>query len=442
MLSVALYTLGCKLNQCESEGLADAFHTRGFRVVRPADPADIYIINTCTVTSKAEQKARRMIRKFASREGEPLIIVTGCYAQMEQELLTRVADRLFIVPLERKAHLLSLPAYLSTALESGRRLRESVDAFLTDPQLFDDENGPFSYEAVTFTYHARAFLKIEDGCDNACSYCRVTLARGDAMSLPASQALERTLEIERRGYREIVLTGVNITAYRDGGLDLAGLVKLLLKNVSPATRIRLSSLEPDMISDELIAACADERVQPHFHIPLQSASAQVLASVNRSYDLETAETQLNKLVSAKDDPFLAADVITGLPGESRQDFEATCEFLRRLGFSQVHVFPYSPRPDTPLFDASGHVPEYLRDQRAQKLRELSSGLFESYRNRWVSRQAEAVIEKADRAVTGNYLKVKLLGMPEGADKDLRGRMITGMLGEDNGVMTMSFCSFI
>jgi threonylcarbamoyladenosine tRNA methylthiotransferase MtaB len=139
-----VYTLGCKLNQCESEGLADAFHNRGFRVVKPADPADIYIINTCTVTSKAEQKARRMIRKFATQEGEPLIIVTGCYAQMEQELLARVADRLFIVPLERKAHLLSLPAYLSTALESGRSLRESVDAFLSDPQLLDDENGPFS----------------------------------------------------------------------------------------------------------------------------------------------------------------------------------------------------------------------------------------------------------------------------------------------------------
>jgi threonylcarbamoyladenosine tRNA methylthiotransferase MtaB len=437
-----VYTLGCKLNQCESEGLADAFHNRGFRVVKPADPADIYIINTCTVTSKAEQKARRMIRKFASQEGEPLIIVTGCYAQMEQELLARVADRLFIVPLERKAHLLSLPAYLSTALESGRSLRESVDAFLSDPQLLDDENGPFSYEAVTFTYHARAFLKIEDGCDNACSYCRVTLARGNAVSLPASQALERTLEIERRGYREIVLTGVNITAYRDGDLDLAGLVRLLLDHLCSDTRIRLSSLEPDMISDELIDACADERVQPHFHIPLQSASAQVLASVNRVYDLHEAETQLKKLVAVKDDPFLAADVITGLPGESQEDFEATYEFLVRLGFSQIHVFPYSPRPDTPLFDASGHVPEYLRDERAQRLRELSTELYESYRSRWVSRQAEAIIEKSDRAVTGNYLKVKLIGMPEQTDAKLRGKMITGTLGDDNGVMTLSFHSFI
>jgi threonylcarbamoyladenosine tRNA methylthiotransferase MtaB len=168
----------------------------------------------------------------------------------------------------------------------------------------------------------------------------------------------------------------------------------------------------------------------------------VLASVNRVYDLHEAETQLKKLVAVKDDPFLAADVITGLPGESQEDFEATYEFLVRLGFSQIHVFPYSPRPDTPLFDASGHVPEYLRDERAQRLRELSTELYESYRSRWVSRQAEAIIEKSDRAVTGNYLKVKLIGMPEQTDAKLRGKMITGTLGDDNGVMTLSFHSFI
>jgi threonylcarbamoyladenosine tRNA methylthiotransferase MtaB len=447
ILSVAVYTLGCKLNQCESEGLADAFYHNGFTIVKPAERADIYIVNTCTVTSKAEQKARRMIRKFALSDHQPLVIVTGCYAQMEQELISRVADRLIIVPLERKAHLLSLPAYISIMLTSGRPLRESVEAFITDKQLLDREHGPFSYEAVTFMYHARAFLKIEDGCDNACSYCRVTLARGAAVSLPANQAVERALEIERRGYREIVLTGVNITAYRDGNIFLGSLIEKMLDSLSDRTRIRLSSLEPDMIDEKLIDLCRDQRIQPHFHIPLQSGSEKVLASVNRVYDMQEAMKAIEKLKSVKEDPFMAADVITGLPGEGEDDFNRSFELLTRLGFSQVHVFPYSPRPDTPLYDADSHVPEYLRDQRAQRLRELSVRLFEAYRNRWVSKSVEAIIEHHSgediRAVTGNYLKVKVVGLPPDVG-DLRGRMCRGVLehGEKPGDLTLRFTEFV
>ena len=412
-MRIALFTLGCKLNQCESEGVADAFDSHGFTVVSPSEEADLYIVNTCTVTSKAEQKARRMIRKFAAMDSHPVVLVTGCYAQMDPDDVAALADRLIVVPLERKANLLQLPAYLQPLLQANISLHEGITSFIEASA--EEESSPFDYKAITFQYHARAFLKIEDGCDNACSYCRVTLARGDAVSLPTDEVVKRCLDIEREGYREIVFTGVNITAYRSGEYDLPGVLKLTLDALSPGTRIRLSSLEPDMITDRLIEVCADARVQPHFHLPIQTASPKLLATVNRVYDLEAASAQIRKLAAVKDDPFLAADIITGLPGERDEDALATREYLIQTGFSQVHVFPFSPRPGTALHDAKGKVPEYLRDERAKELRDLSAVLYRRYTGRWDGKEVEAVIEDRKNGrvtgVSGNYLKFPITGVP-------------------------------
>ncbi len=415
MIRTAVYTLGCKLNQCESEALADAFSHQGFELVHHSRIAELYLVNTCTVTSKAEQKARRMIRKFASGPGSPLVLVTGCYAQMEPEELRKLAGTVAVVPMEKKPALLQLPGHIAAGTAAGYTLRESVLQWLRQSGGQAEAADPFSYKAAEFQYHARAFVKVEDGCDNTCAYCRVTLARGAAVGLDKQEAGRRIGELEMRGYREVVLTGVNLTAYRSGDDTLVDLLSFLLERLT-TVRIRLSSLEPDMITDSLIAVCSHELIQPHFHIPVQSGSDSILRRVNRSYTAETVLRVTERLREVKDDPFIAADLITGLPGETEEDFRSSAALLKAADFSQVHVFPYSPRPGTALYHAPDHVPEHERDRRSAELRSISSEQHRRYIERWIGRETTAILEQRKdfwwRGLSANYLQLKIFGTPD------------------------------
>lgn len=454
-MRVAIYTLGCKLNQVESEALMDAFLGFGHQQVPINQEADLYIINTCTVTSKAEQKARRIIRKSAEKPNKPMVIVTGCYAQVDPEIIEKLNENLLIIPLDRKAEILQMPEFIEKRREEGMSLEDSLHAFLnTGNRKQELSSSPFDYDPNEFSRHSRAFLKIEDGCDNVCAYCRVRIARGRAVSLDADTVIDRALRLEHIGYREIVLTGVNITAYFDaaeshrhfssrdgnerGGINLASLIKKLDEKLNYA-RIRLSSLEPEDLDDELIEATASSCVLPHFHIPVQSGSDAVLAAVKRKNRTDDVVRAVTGLRAMKNDPFIAADVMTGLPGETEEDFVLTMELLKLCDFTQVHVFPYSPRPGTPLFDTSlKKVPEYLRDERAAEVRRFSQKQHERYIKRHIDREFSAVLESpyADeqvgemtaakklhtcRGLTENYLHVKVFGVPADNPDDVRGR---------------------
>ncbi len=413
MIRAALYTLGCKLNQVESEAIADAFRREGFLSVSPAEAADIYIVNTCTVTTKAEQKARRMIRKFASSPGSPLVVVTGCYAELDPELLEKTAHRLIILPLAKKASLVRMPAYLSARMEEGLSIEESIRSFIFDP-LTDEGVSPFDFQPELFSFHARAFLKIEDGCDNTCSYCRVRIARGRAVSLDVQSVLSRARALEERGYREIVLTGVNISAYRDGQSELPGLI-VKLDSVLKEARIRLSSIEPDMISPAMLDAFSIERVQPHIHLPIQAGSDAMIRRIGRSYTHEGLLKSIDLLRTVKDDPFIAADMITGLPGETDKDFSRSLELVRNAEITRLHVFPYSPRPGTALYHAEDPVAEYVRDVRAAELRSLSADNHSRFTARqqgkvlWAvaEQQIDTGIKKYWSALTENYLHCRV-----------------------------------
>ena len=419
-MRVHVYTLGCKLNQCESEAIADAFGKEGFALVGPGESADLYVVNTCTVTSKAEQKARRMIRKYATEIQNPVVLVTGCYAQMERDALQSLADRVVVVTLDDKSSLLSLPTFLANRMVGDVPILDSIREYALDHHALAKEHSssPFDYEAATFSFHCRAFLKIQDGCDNSCAYCRVTIARGDAVSLEQAEVVRRCLSLEKDGFSEIVLTGVNISAYSSDGEGLAGLIRVLLENLGSTIRLRLSSLEPDRLDDELIEMFSDPRIQPHFHIPVQSASNVVLERVGRHYDVQRMCEVVEKIRRAKDDPFLAADIITGLPSETDDEFQATVKFLREQDFSQLHVFPYSPRPGTPLVGARDRVTEAVRDQRAAELRNLSLVQYRKYVERQIGRNLEVILEEQKEGfwtgLTGNYLKVRVLGVPQDA----------------------------
>lgn len=442
-MRVVIYTLGCKLNQCESEAIAAAFQEEGFSVVSPREVADLYIINTCTVTSKAEQKARRMIRKFAQQGGEPTLLITGCYAQLEAKALQQIAPRVVVISLDDKPSLLALPPYLAASHIGQIDLYDALKEFASSDR--GSLKTPFDYEATSFTYHSRAFLKIQDGCDNSCGFCRVSIARGEARSLESHEVVKRALELEAQGFHEVVLTGVNISAYQDGDVDLSQLLSNLLKATGSDTRIRLSSLEPDRLSDRLIEVCGDPKVQSHFHLPLQSGSEIVLERVNRYHNLTEVEKMIAKLRQVKNDPFIAADVITGLPGEDEAEFERALEFYKRNEFSQFHVFPFSPRPQTLLYGAKDRAPEGVRDERAKIVRDLSQVQYRRYKSRQIGRTLEAIVEqkrgKQWFGLTGNYLRVALKGVPADIERgDLvevtlettaNGDILTG-----NGVITI------
>ncbi|MDR2633176.1 MAG: tRNA (N(6)-L-threonylcarbamoyladenosine(37)-C(2))-methylthiotransferase MtaB [Treponema sp.] len=430
MLSVSLYTLGCKLNQLESEAIAHAFKMQGFRIL-PWDEAlgegaDIFVFNTCTVTSKAEQKARRLIRKALRDHPQALLMVSGCYAQVAREVLEALgqetdcaslaASRLVVVSGDAKSLFLDLPGFLANTMP------QELDRVVLFQWLREKEalRAPrterFRFSPGDFSRHSRASLKIQDGCDNLCSYCRVRLARGRSVSLETDRILATLQALEAKGYGEAVLTGVNITQYQDtgvhrGALHLGGLLSYLLAGTE-RIRLRLSSLEPEGLTEELLAVLGHPRIRPHFHLSLQSGSPRILEQMGRTYTPAEVERGIGRLRELKDDPFVGCDIITGFPGETEEAFEETYALCRRSGFAWIHAFPYSPRPGTAAYTYAGVVSERDAVLRAERLGALGRAGRQAYSRGWLGREVEAILEASKEctppfatAVSDNYLKL-------------------------------------
>ena len=455
-MKAAFYTLGCKLNQSESEALVSSFDSRGFLITKASNHADLYIVNSCTVTTKAEQKARRMIRKFARDNKDSVVLVTGCYAQVEPDEIKNLEDNVFVVSMDKKHTLLNLPDAIKEGESHGLSLIEIVSDFLDDVRGRKLEDGDrFKFDNSSFSEHARAYLKIQDGCNNNCAYCRVTIARGDSVSLSLDEVVARAVKLESAGYREIILTGVNITDYNDPENKdnrLPSLVRALTSALT-TVRIRLSSLEPDMIDEDLADAVSHKSVVPHFHIPIQSGSNSILEKINRHYSSEKVVEAVRLLRGAKEDPFIAADLIVGLPGEDEEAFKDSYNLIERLELSQMHIFPYSPRPGTALFSAKNRVPERITGERTARIRKLTLNLYNKYLERWNGREVEVILEKyivrrGERpfaptddgfwsGLSENYLHVSLKGLDN--DISYRGKLVKCRINSiENGIE----CEFI
>jgi threonylcarbamoyladenosine tRNA methylthiotransferase MtaB len=431
MCSVSVYTLGCKLNQLESEGLAGAFAAAGFALIPWGGAADLLVINTCTVTSRADQKARRVIRKALRDNPASCVIVTGCYAQLDPHEIAALdaeaggAGRLLVIKGGVKSSLLDLPRYLRDNQAPAGELRRFIGCWNEERQFSRQKPavvnptgaGSFDFQPGIFSFHTRGFLKIQDGCNNHCTYCRIRFARGPSVSSRAEQILAELLDLEARGYAEAVLTGVNISQYRDGGAgpaegrDLAGLLELLLAG-SRSIALRLSSLEPEYLTERFAAVLAHPRIRPHFHLSVQSGSSDILKKMGRSYDPETVERGAALLRSIKDNPFLACDIITGFPGETEAEFEQTLNLCAKIRFAWIHVFPYSKRPGTAACSFREPVSERETAYRVEALLALARQDRRNYIQQWTGREVEALVEKRDtgrdgycRAVSENYLKL-------------------------------------
>jgi len=468
---VAFYTLGCKLNQFESEVLADSFLSAGADIVPVSENADIYIINTCTVTSKSEQKARRVIRKISRDYPGSVVVVTGCYAQLDPEKIEEIADNLLVIPQDKKHLLLkSTEMLLDSCIDpedavpllkefirenSGEKparqsqpqsplnpqtrppsqsqpLPQSQLLPESQPQTAKPDDSSFYTVTKGFQFHSRAFLKIQDGCDNFCRYCRVPLARGRSRSLDPDIVISNIIDIEKSGYNELVLTGVNISSYKSGGLDLVSLIEKIIAGTEKM-RIRLSSLEPDSIDGRYLDIIKLERICGHFHLPVQSGSDAVLSVMGRKYKRDKVTDAVSILRQKGNNPMISADVITGFPGETDRDFEDTCSLVTENEFAYLHVFPFSPRPGTAAYRMKNHVPERVSTERAEHLRNLSGKLFAIYASKCIGMSSPAIIEGREgslkdvwNGISDNYLKLKIKGFPE--DKDpVKGSIVNCMI---------------
>jgi len=427
MLSVGFKTFGCRLNQGESDSAARAFEDAGFRVLPPGDDdeagdggslpgPDLLVVNTCTVTSKAEQKARRILRLALRGNPRAVVIVTGCYAELGSDEIASLGERILVVPGSRKGVLERFPEAFASELGPGGDPLAAAAAALAS--LASADADPFALGKGEAPHRARSLLKVEDGCDRACAYCRVRIARGRPVSLDADEAVRRARKAAEGGRAEIVLTGVNLSRYSGCEGGFSGLLRRLVAETEGVS-FRISSFEPEGIDADFIEAASSPRVRPFFHLPVQSGSPAVLARMGRSPDAEAILRAVAGLQRAKGDPFISLDMMTGFPGETDAEFGESLAFARAVSPAWIHVFVFSPRPGTAAVRMRPLVPERVAVERAAELSRLAREGKAAYAGRWIGREVAAVIERPggageDRAeaFTENALRVSLAaGLP-------------------------------
>ena len=396
---VALHTLGCKLNFSETSSIGNQFLKRDFEVVDFQTKADIYLINTCTVTESAEKECRQIIRRALRKNPEAYIIVTGCYAQLRPEQIARIDGVDAVLGSSEKFKLFSL-------LENFEK-RDLTCVSVTPTENLTEFGIAHSTDADSRT---RAFLKIQDGCDYTCSFCTIPLARGASRSLAVEKVKSEFQKLLENGCKEIVLTGVNVGDYgKNIQSNLYELLSELIK-IDGEFRLRISSIEPNLLTDEIIELTASsEKLCNHFHIPLQSGSTRILKAMQRRYTVADYENLVHKVKKIIPDTAIGVDVIVGFPGETEEDFIHTHNFLRELPISYLHVFTYSERPDTKAISLTGSVDVQERKRRNNILRILSEKKRTQFYSDMKETEQEVLFEHANKkgviqGFTSNYIK--------------------------------------
>jgi len=398
--TVALHTLGCKLNFSETSTVGNEFLRNGFSIVDFKEKADVYVLNTCTVTQRAEKDCRQFVRKALRQNPEAYIIVTGCYAQLRPEEIANIKGVDVILGSNEKFKLFSL-------IDNFRK-RNLACIFVSPADKLNDFGPAHSTDADTRT---RAYFKIQDGCDYKCSFCTIPLARGLSRSMNPDDVIIQFKNLVDAGYKEIILTGVNVGDY--GKSFSTNLFKLLLKlvDVEGDFRIRISSIEPNLLSDEIIELTAShEKMCRHFHIPLQSGSPEVLKQMRRRYKVENYSELISKCIERIPEIGIGVDVIVGFPGETEENFLETYNFLNELPVSYLHVFTYSERPDTKAIELPGAVEVYERRKRNNMLRILSEKKRYNFYKEMMGKDLDVLFENENihgkmKGFSSNYIRV-------------------------------------
>ena len=384
MTTFAIATLGCKVNTYESQGYESALVDKGYEQVSFKEKADVYIINTCAVTNTAGSKSRQKIHAAIALNPEALIAVVGCYAQTASEQLEQDANIDILLGSDGKSRLADM-------IEEGLRKKR--------PQkLIHDVRKVNVFEALPihrFEHQTRAFLKIQDGCNQFCSYCIIPFARGAERSLPEDEVLAIARSLSESGHREIVLSGIHTGRYGNGiNSSLCQLMKRMVKEIPKLQRIRISSIEMNEITDELLEFIkGEEKIARHLHIPVQSANTTVLKNMNRPYTIAWFMERVDYIRSLIPDISISSDVITGFPQESEEQFQDTLDNIARMPLSFLHVFPYSRRDHTAAAQMSGHLENKIKKERASRLANLSKQLYTAYKQNFIGKEVSVIFEK-------------------------------------------------
>lgn len=420
-LRVRIHTLGCKLNYAESSTYVRQFEQRGVQLAAQGEKADIEVVNSCAVTEQAQRKARQLLHRVQRENPSALRVMVGCYADLSGEELIR-------------------RGVVALAVGRGQKARLAEQTLACFSQLSGSacegvEKAEHFFPAYSVGGRTRAFLKVQDGCNYMCSYCTIPIARGRSRSGSIDEAVREAELIAARGVKEIVLTGVNTGEFGRGhGESLEGLLRALAK-VQGLARVRVSSIEPNLLNDSLLAAMAELRVvMPHLHVPLQSGSGEILKAMRRRYTPEIYARRVEAARRVLRDPFIGVDVIVGFPGETEAHFGETYGLLQALAPSYLHVFPYSPRPATPAAAMPGRPASEAVAQRVRRLLELSARLHSAYCQRYVGQECGVLVERVNadglaEGFTENYIRVHFQSAQASAGEIAPVRLGPSMMGE-------------
>lgn len=425
----AYYTLGCKLNFAETSTIGKMLAGKGIRKARAGEKAHICVVNTCSVTELADKKCRQAIRKINKQHPDAFVVVTGCYAQLKPEEVAGIEGVDLVLGAEQKLDILEHLENLDKKTSGGTIVTSKTkDIRLFTPSCSSDDR-------------TRHFLKVQDGCDYFCSFCTIPFARGRSRNGTIASMIEQAEDVVRKGGKEIVLTGVNIGDFgRSTGESFLNLIKAL-DNVEGIERYRISSIEPNLITDEAIDFVAgSKRFAPHFHIPLQSGSDEVLKLMRRRYDTELFRHKVEKIKAVIPNAFIGVDVIVGTRGETDEYFEQAYQFIKSLDISQLHVFSYSERPGTQALKIDYAVDAKTKHERSQRLLDLSDLKLQNFYDRYIGQQAVVLFEHTRKGelmhgFTENYIKVE---MPyEGSLINKPEKVILGDWNEDKSALNGS-----
>lgn len=444
MKKVAFHNLGCKVNAYEMELMQQKFTEKGYEIVPFSEKADIYVINTCTVTNIADRKSRQMLHRAKALNPEAVVVAAGCYVETDRE--GAMADDAIdiLISNKEKADIVNIVEAYETGGDRGRfSVSHAPLLFSSDHCLSGEtENRPLSASLTTLTDHTRAYIKIQDGCDQYCSYCIIPLARGHVVSRPEEETLKEIGELAAGGCREFVITGIHLSSYGldkaynlaagDGSFHNRELTDIIKKisRIEGVERIRLGSLEPRIITDEFLEEmAATKSFCPHFHLSLQSGCDEVLKRMNRRYDTDEYLEKVNLIRKYFDHPAITTDIIVGFPGETEEEFQITRDYLNRINFYETHVFAYSRRRGTVADKMPGQHTQKTKSVRSAMLMGDSAGRAKKFREYYLDREVDVLIEESE-TIDGTVYQVgynkEYVRFAIKSDEDLAGRIVRAL----------------
>lgn len=434
MKSVAFHNLGCKVNGYEMDFMQQTFEERGYKIVSFEEQADIYIINTCTVTNIADRKSRQMLHRAKKQNSDAVVVAVGCYVQAGNEDTLKDMSIDLAVGNNRKKDLVSI---LEEYLKERETRGVCPDKTLSGKTIIDIGKAD-EYESMELKHtagHTRAFIKVQDGCNQFCSYCIIPYARGRIRSRGIGEVEKEVKVLAGNGYREVVLTGIHLSSYgltQGNDFSRSKLLELIkaVSQVPGIERIRLGSLEPRIITEEFVQGLVEcGKLCPHFHLSLQSGCDSVLKRMNRKYTAGEYYEKVCMLRDFFDNPAITTDVIVGFPGESEQEFDETVSFLEKTGFYEMHIFKYSRRKGTPAARMEGQIAEDTKGQRSARLMELEAAMSYQYRESYLHKETEVLFEE-EKSINGKIYQIgrtrEYIKVACETGDNLSGRIFTGV----------------